>query len=196
MASQVDAVLLIVLGLLLAGPADPSRVHQRRPPKSGSFFWNNCDRAKDPVLFRSLSLLPDPVLFPGNMTFGFEVRTSVPLNDPQKVEIIVEKELAGFWVKVPCVEELGSCTYEDICQVLDTFIPPGQPCPEPLHTYGLPCHCPIKAGIYSLPRTEFILPNMELPSWLSFGHYRIQGILSSGGKRLGCVKISASLMGK
>ena len=51
-------------------------------------------------------------------------------------------------------------------------------------------------GIYSLPRTEFILPNMELPSWLSFGHYRIQGILSSGGKRLGCVRISASLMGK
>ena len=41
------------------------------------------------MLFRSLSLLPDPVLFPGNMTFGFEVRTSVPLNDPQKVSLEV-----------------------------------------------------------------------------------------------------------
>lgn len=56
----------------------------------------------------------------------------------------MEKEVAGFWVKIPCVEQLGSCTYEDFCDLLNLYIPPGEPCPEPLHTYGLPCHCPFK----------------------------------------------------
>lgn len=62
-----------------------------------------------------------------------------------QVNVTLEKEVAGFWVKVPCVDELGSCHYQDICDILDQLIPPGQDCPEPLHTYGLPCHCPFKA---------------------------------------------------
>lgn len=56
----------------------------------------------------------------------------------------MEKEVAGFWVKIPCVEQLGSCTYENVCDLIDQYIPPGETCPEPLHTYGLPCHCPFK----------------------------------------------------
>uniref|UniRef100_A0A8C0XQG7 MD-2-related lipid-recognition domain-containing protein n=1 Tax=Castor canadensis TaxID=51338 RepID=A0A8C0XQG7_CASCN len=117
------------------------------------------------------------------------------IHSPQ-VELSVEKEVAGFWVKIPCVEQLGSCTYEDFCDLLDSFIPPGQSCPEPLHTYGLPCHCPFKEGTYSLPTSDFTLPDLELPGWLSTGNYRIQSVLSSGGKRLACVKIAASLKGK
>lgn len=53
--------------------------------------------------------------------------------------------MAGFWVKIPCVEEVGSCHYPDACDILNQLIPPGQDCPEPLHSYGLPCHCPFKA---------------------------------------------------
>lgn len=56
----------------------------------------------------------------------------------------MEKEVAGFWVKIPCVEQLGSCSYENVCNMIDECIPPGEPCPEPLHTLGLPCHCPFK----------------------------------------------------
>lgn len=59
--------------------------------------------------------------------------------------------MAGFWVKVPCVEELGSCHYRDACDVLNQLIPPGQDCPEPLHTYGLPCRCPFKDVSVLLP---------------------------------------------
>ncbi|XP_008575906.1 PREDICTED: ganglioside GM2 activator [Galeopterus variegatus] len=161
-----------------------------------SFSWDNCDEGKDPAVINSLSLEPDPIVIPGNVTVSAEGRTSVPLSSPQKVELTVEKEVAGFWVKIPCVEQIGSCTYENFCDILDTLIPPGQPCPEPLHTYGLPCHCPFKEGTYSLPKSDFAVPDLELPSWLSSGNYRIVSILSSQGKRLSCVKISASLKGK
>lgn len=61
-----------------------------------------------------------------------------------QVNITLEKEVAGFWVKIPCMDELGSCHYADACGILTQLIPPGQDCPEPLHTYGLPCHCPFK----------------------------------------------------
>nr|XP_058917150.1 ganglioside GM2 activator isoform X2 [Kogia breviceps] len=161
-----------------------------------SFSWDNCDEGKDPVVINSLTVEPDPIVIPGNMTISAEVRTTANLKDPLKLVLTLEKEVAGFWVKVPCMEELGSCTYENFCNVLEVLAPDENPCPEPLHTYGLPCHCPFKQGTYSLPKTDFFLPDLELPSWLSSGNYRSKIMLSINGKHLGCVKISASLKGK
>uniref|UniRef100_A0A2K6FUS4 Ganglioside GM2 activator n=1 Tax=Propithecus coquereli TaxID=379532 RepID=A0A2K6FUS4_PROCO len=196
MQTLLQAPLLLALGLLLAGPAAPARVHLKQPSQLGSFSWDNCDEGKDPAVIKSLTLEPDPIVVPGNVTISAQGKTTVALSSPLTVELTVEKEVAGFWVKIPCVEQIGSCTYEDFCDVLDTLIPPGEPCPEPLHTYGLPCHCPFKDGTYSLPKSDFTVPDLELPSWLSTGNYRVESILSSSGKRLGCVKIAASLKGK
>lgn len=193
MHSRMQAVLLVALGLLLARPASPAHLLQNQ---LSSFSWDNCDEGKDPAVIKSLTLEPDPIVIPGNVTISTEGKTGVLLDSPLKVELTVEKEVAGFWVKVPCVEQIGSCTYEDVCNMLTTLIPPGESCPEPLHTYGLPCHCPFKEGTYSLPKSEFTIPDLELPSWLSTGNYRIEGVLAGGQERLACVKIAASLKGK
>ncbi|XP_026255956.2 ganglioside GM2 activator isoform X2 [Urocitellus parryii] len=154
-------LLLIFLGLLLASPAAWARTVLNRPPQLGSFSWDNCDEGKDPAVIKSLMLEPDPIVVPGNVNVSVEGKTSVPLTSPQKVELTVEKEVAGFWVKIPCVEQLGSCTYEDFCDVLNTVIPPGEPCPEPLHTYGLPCHCPFKEVCLCLPSPCLLRPNSD-----------------------------------
>uniref|UniRef100_A0A8D1QCQ2 MD-2-related lipid-recognition domain-containing protein n=1 Tax=Sus scrofa TaxID=9823 RepID=A0A8D1QCQ2_PIG len=193
MSPLMQAPLLIALGLLLTCPAAPALL---LPNQLSHFSWENCDGGKDPAVINSLTLKPDPIAIPGNLNVSAEVRTSVLLDDPLKVELTVEKEVAGFWVTIPCVEKMGSCTYDNICDILEVLIPLEDTCPEPLHTYGLPCHCPFKAGTYSLPESEFILPQLELPGWLSSGNYRIQGIMSSNGKHLGCAKISLSLKGK
>lgn len=189
------APLLIVLGLLLAGPEALAKVLLERPFRFSNFSWENCDEGKDPVVIKSLTVEPNPIVEPGNVTVSVETQTSVTLDAPLKVELTVQKEVVGFWVKVPCVEQTGSCTYEDMCDILDTFIPPGELCPEPLHTYGLPCHCPFKKGTYALPKSVITLPQLDLPSWLSTGNYRVQSILSSGEQRLGCFKIDVSLEG-
>ncbi|XP_001109570.1 ganglioside GM2 activator [Macaca mulatta] len=189
MQSLMQAPVLIALGLLFAAPA------QAHLKKLGSFSWDNCDEGKDPAVIRSLTLEPDPILIPGNVTVGVVGSTSVPLSSPLKVELVLEKEVAGLWIKIPCTDYIGSCTFEDFCDVLDMLIPTGEPCPEPLRTYGLPCHCPFKEGTYSLPKSEFVVPHLELPSWLTTGNYRIESILSNRGKRLGCIKIAASLKG-
>lgn len=62
-----------------------------------------------------------------------------------QVSLVVEKALGDLWVQLPCIDQLGSCTYNDVCTIIDNLIPPGTPCPEPLLTYGIPCHCPFKA---------------------------------------------------
>ncbi|XP_015421145.1 PREDICTED: ganglioside GM2 activator [Myotis davidii] len=126
-------------------------------------------------------------------TSRFALKLTLFSKSFHQVDLTVQREMAGLWVKVPCVEQIGSCTYEDICNVFDIFLPPGEPCPEPLHTYGLPCHCPFKEGKYSLPKSVITIPHLDLPSWLSTGNYRIQNILSSGKKHLGCFKIDVSL---
>ncbi|KAB1281816.1 Ganglioside GM2 activator [Camelus dromedarius] len=188
MIPRLQAAFLISLGLLLAGPAATAN----RPPLLGGFSWENCGE-KDPVVLNNLILEPDPIKIPGTVTVSVDVKTIIRLSSPQKVELTVEKEVAGIWIKIPCVEQTGSCIYENICDTLDDLIPPGSHCPEPLHTYGLPCHCPLKAGVYIMPRSNIELPSLQLPAWLSTGNYRIKSKLSSGGNHLACVKISFSL---
>ncbi|NXW89682.1 SAP3 protein, partial [Alopecoenas beccarii] len=159
----------------------------------GGFSWENCGDGKDPVVLQSLSVAPDPVTIPGSLRVSAAVSSKKTMASPLKVSLVVEKALGDLWIQLPCIEQLGSCTYNDICTIIDNLIPPGTPCPEPLLTYGIPCHCPFKAGSYSLPASDFDLPDVELPSWMTNGNYRIQAVASSSGEELACVKLAFSL---
>lgn len=48
-------------------------------------------------------------------------------------------------------------------------------------------------GSYTLPQSIFYLPNIDLPYWLTNGDYRVQGVLGSQGKELGCLKVTLSI---
>ncbi|XP_033948646.1 ganglioside GM2 activator [Pseudochaenichthys georgianus] len=192
----MDKVLFLTLSLVLVlTQVNYSSSSLRRVSKAQvmGFDWKNCGQPDAPAVLKTLTVSPDPISIPGELTASASGSTSVELAAPLSVNVTLEKEVAGFWVKVPCLEELGSCHYKDACDILSQLIPPGQDCPEPLHTYGLPCRCPFKAGSYSLPQSDFTLPTMDLPYWLSNGNYRMQGVLGAEGKELGCLKVSLSL---
>ncbi|KAE8613841.1 hypothetical protein XENTR_v10007890 [Xenopus tropicalis] len=157
------------------------------------FSWSNCDGESLPGKIKSLSVSPDPINIPGDLTVSTVLETKVPLTSPVKVIITAEKELLGEWMKVPCIDNVGSCTYDNVCELIDTIFPPGQQCPEPLRTYGLPCHCPFKEGVYSLPDTTLTLPDVDLPAWLANGNYRVTGVLIADNKEIGCGKFTFSL---
>ncbi|KAK7141530.1 hypothetical protein R3I93_015621 [Phoxinus phoxinus] len=189
---SVCIVLFAANVFLLEGS---SHLHSRKSSKFATvwgFSWQNCGK-QDPAQLKTLHLSPDPITIPGQLTADASGTTSVELVSPLSVNVTLEKEIAGLWVKIPCLEEIGSCHYPDICDLLNQLIPPGQDCPEPLHTYGLPCHCPFKAGDYSLPTSDIDIPEVELPGWLTNGNYKVQGVLGSSDKELGCLKISFSL---
>ncbi|XP_034038191.1 ganglioside GM2 activator-like [Thalassophryne amazonica] len=170
-----------------------SRMKKVTNAKILGFDWKNCGQPDDPSVLKSLSLSPDPINIPGSLTASASGSTSVALTAPLALNVTMEKELAGIWVKIPCVEQVGSCHYPDVCDLLNLVIPPGQDCPEPMHTYGLPCHCPFKAGSYSLPQSDFYLPFMDLPYWLTNGNYRLQGMLGSQTRELGCIQVSLAI---
>ncbi|XP_018411077.1 PREDICTED: ganglioside GM2 activator-like [Nanorana parkeri] len=157
------------------------------------FSWANCDGESLPGKIQTLTILPDPLLFPGEITVSTILNSTVALTSPVKVQITAEKEFAHEWIKIPCLDEVGSCTYDDVCDILDQLIEPGQPCPEPLHTYGIPCHCPFQSGSYYLPVTSFYVPDLPLPSMFTSGSYRVTVVLSHGGQEIGCAKITFSL---
>lgn len=156
------------------------------------FAWQNCVPS-DPARVKSLSVSPDPVCIPGDMTVMASGTTTEEMDAPLTVVVILWKKIADMWIKIPCVNQVGSCTYDDFCALLDKLVPPGQPCPEPLLSYGLPCHCPFKAGTYNMPPSDINIPNMDLPSFLANGDYKLKAVVSNYEQRLGCVRISFSL---
>uniref|UniRef100_K7GAE9 Ganglioside GM2 activator n=1 Tax=Pelodiscus sinensis TaxID=13735 RepID=K7GAE9_PELSI len=158
------------------------------------FSWKNCDNGTDPVEVQSLSLAPDPICIPGDLKVNLAVSSKVDLTSPLKVVLTVEKKIADMWIKIPCLDQIGSCTYEDLCNILDNAIPPGTPCPEPLLSYGLPCHCPFKQGSWLNPVGERQKPPCANGSVLVLnGDYRIEGVMSNGAQQLSCVKMALSL---
>ncbi|KAF3694259.1 Ganglioside GM2 activator Cerebroside sulfate activator protein GM2-AP [Channa argus] len=193
-----SGVLTVAVSLVVA--AVITQVHSTSFRRRGvtktqilGFDWKNCGQPTDPAVLKTLALSPDPINLPGDLTASASGSTSVALISPLTLNVTLEKEVLGTWVKIPCFEDIGSCHYKDFCDILNQLIPPGQDCPEPLHSYGLPCRCPFKAGSYSLPQSDFHLPYMDLPYWLTDGNYQVQGVLGSQGKELGCLKVSVSL---
>ncbi|XP_041050437.1 ganglioside GM2 activator-like [Carcharodon carcharias] len=199
---KVIFAFLICLGWGSTSQADigktfHARTSNDRNPRlvlsHASFSWANCGSAKEPAVLKSLSIQPDPISIPGDLKASAAGSSAITLAAPLTANITVHKEVVGIWVKIPCVEEIGSCVYNDVCQLLDEAIPPGENCPEPLYTYGLPCHCPFKAGEYSLPNTYFYLPPVELPYWMTNGSYKAMGVLTNNKQELACLEISFSL---
>ncbi|XP_032627712.1 ganglioside GM2 activator [Chelonoidis abingdonii] len=182
-----------VLGGRWGQPFQVERPQSRRLSKLGGFSWKNCGNGTDPFVIKSLSVAPDPIHIPGNLKVSVEVSSKADIGSPLKAVFTVEKKIVDIWIKIPCVDEIGSCTYDGLCGILDNVIPPGSPCPEPLLSYGIPCHCPFKQGSYSLPSSEFYLPIIQLPSWLTNGDYSVQVVLSSSAKQLACVQVTLSL---
>lgn len=192
------ALYMLVLGLPALQSAvvvnarfdSPMRLSQIQ-----GFSWSQCDDLPHPGKIESLSISPDPISITGDVTVAVVCSTSILLDSPLTLALTIEKKILDIWVKIPCLNNIGSCTY-DACETLEQLFPVGQTCPEPLHTYGIPCHCPFKAGTYSLPSSTFSIPDVPLPSWLEEGDYRVKGVLSNANGEVGCANIELSLKSK
>ena len=55
--------------------------------------------------------------------------------------ILFRTKDTGPWETVPCIDNVGSCLYEDICELM-SHIPT---CPPQLVAIGLNCKCPVAA---------------------------------------------------
>jgi len=110
----------------------------------------------------------------------------------KQAQLTLEKKELGIWIEIPCLDNVGSCNYNDPCSLL--LQNQEKICPH-LVPYGLPCPCPIVAGTYSLPAAgvEWKLDNPGY-SWLTNGdlYAKVQLIDSTGTTAL-CLEIYATL---
>ena len=52
------------------------------------------------------------------------------------LHIKVKEKIIG-WLDLPCIDNVGSCNYKDICS------PTSEECPASFKKHGIPCKCPI-----------------------------------------------------
>uniref|UniRef100_A0A8C4T4V8 MD-2-related lipid-recognition domain-containing protein n=1 Tax=Erpetoichthys calabaricus TaxID=27687 RepID=A0A8C4T4V8_ERPCA len=104
-----------------------------------------------------------------------------------KIQVEVKKNVWGFWIEVPCVDHIGSCTYNNVCEWLNHNF--SKKCP-----FGLTsCQCPVKQGEINIPETTFELPQLKLPDFLSDGTYKITIKSTSGDQHIACFTTTVTL---
>ena len=96
----------------------------------------------------------------------------------------IAKKIAGYYIKVPCIDGFGSCTFDNIC------IDWAKNCPKYFAQYGFPCTCPIPANTYTIDNGVFDITHKFPPG--SSGTYSIiANINSTSADNIVCVKIGA-----
>ncbi|CAM4892621.1 unnamed protein product [Rotaria socialis] len=153
--------------------------------KNLGFSWANCGPNTDPIQLKSLSVAPDPIVIPGNVTFSIGVGVTSALPTDISISVNMEKKVAGLYIKIPCIDNIGSCNYGNLCEAW------AEVCPKYFSKFGLPCTCPIPAGAYSIPTTVEYIKGSLPPEIL--GDFRISGDLRSSSDHLGCIQVMVSL---
>lgn len=156
-------------------------------PAVNGFSWKNCGQETDIGQIDSLALAPDPIKLPGNITLSFAGGLHSSLTAPLSADVKVEKKVL-FWIEVPCIENVGSCSYDDICQIISTM-----GCPPVFMKYGIPCQCPVKAGNYKANHAELYLNPKGIPSWAEDGEYRATITVRQGTRQVICLSVQLSL---
>jgi len=195
----VVAALLAVAGTSVGAPTPMETMRLHRAPAEfvlKHFSFSDCAPANAPAHVTKLSISPDPVELPGNITVAAAAALTANISAPISAEVKLEKKV-GVWVKIPCVDDVGSCSYDDLCKVLAKLIPlgPDGKCPAPLPSLGIACRCPLTPFNFNLPSTTFAAPSLppDVPGWLSNGDYKVSVTAKSGGNVAFCIDLELSL---
>jgi ganglioside GM2 activator len=158
------------------------------------FIYNNCGSTSDPLIIESISFKPDPIVINKNLTISARVSTNLEIKNG-KVVLDIEKKVLGYWTPIPCVDNVGSCTYDNICEIMDQVS--NTTCNNPIfRDNNLPCKCPIKADKYYLPPTSFLVQIPDNLSWMADGDFYIKVQMTTNNKRLFCYEFYFSMVSK
>ena len=95
--------------------------------------------------------------------------------------------VGGLHIKVPCINDVGSCTYSDACSRWTNV------CPKDLGQNNILCSCPIPPNNYTVNNIPIFI-NATHESAYS-GDYRVTGNLSSPSLgHIGCLQFRASII--
>lgn len=150
------------------------------------FSWTDCGPAASKVHVQALSLSPDPIYLPGPLYVATNFSVSTYVSSPLKLVLKLWKQIMGEFIEIPCVDNFGSCTYDDVCSMLVLI---QSQCPEAVVKMGFDCSCPLKANNYSLPKSEFDIGASVVPS----GDYHVMTTLTQNDAAVFCLDMYLSI---
>jgi ganglioside GM2 activator len=71
---------------------------------------------------------------------NYKASTSKKLFCLEQAKVSMERRVLWVWIKVPCIKDFGSCTYEDLCNY---GYSEDETCPASFVQNHVPCRCPI-----------------------------------------------------
>ncbi|RUS78016.1 hypothetical protein EGW08_014233 [Elysia chlorotica] len=181
---SVDEINNIVAPFLLRG--QPMGMIKKTPKASlgAPFKWDSCGPADQLVEVRNLTLGPSPFTFPGTLKFGFDIvfHDTISADDKVAADLKLQINARGVWIDIPCIGNVGSCQYDDLCSILNRI-----QCPADLQEQGIPCSCPFNKGEYKLQKYSVTID----ASVFLAGDYKAKAVLSESSKgQIACYEIS------
>ncbi|XP_064610003.1 ganglioside GM2 activator-like [Liolophura sinensis] len=155
-------------------------------PRVTRWAWSSCGGTTDLVVVGNITVAPDPIKLPGTITVSVAAKIKQDIPDPIEAQLTIRKKLGILWITIPCIDNVGSCTYPGVCQMLEKVT-----CPAPVVSIGQNCRCPIKQsdGFYMQPSEFVINAGGDIPT----GDYQIEAKASHNGQSITCVNISFTI---
>ncbi|GFO48850.1 ganglioside gm2 activator [Plakobranchus ocellatus] len=162
---------------LFHSPLEKHIAH-RKESRVNKFVYNNCGHPETDVFnLTTIIVRPEPIKLPGKVTLGASFAFRETATSPIKLQVEMDVSRSGDqWQKLPCIEQVGTCTYDDICELLSML-------PE-----CKPCQCPFAKGNYSVPATTIDIPLELVPP----GDYRIKAVFTNSEKLGACIELIIS----
>ncbi|EDR25347.1 Ganglioside GM2 activator precursor, putative [Entamoeba dispar SAW760] len=163
--------------------------------KTYPFTLTSC--SKNPTfIIHQMTIQPDnPINIQGGFTLSFDAEVTKEITEAS-VALTFQKEVL-FWVTIPCTKNVGSCTYNSIC---DLFANVTNECLNATRSHGfdkVPCSCPIPVSRYT---ASIPIPPLDIPDgieWLASGNYKIKMVATDPtGAEISCYDAKFSLSTK
>ncbi|XP_014789285.1 ganglioside GM2 activator [Octopus bimaculoides] len=150
-----------------------------------SFKWSDCGNSSSTLKVKELTVGPDPLVLPGTVTIGFELDVAEDFDDGLSGSVEIYKKVESTFIRIPCIGNIGSCEYKDVCGLM-AQIPQ---CPQPFIDNKIPCKCPFKKNSYKMPSSNIDIPGDPIPS----GDYKATVHLKHNDAFAGCLQVSLTL---
>ncbi|KAK3788797.1 hypothetical protein RRG08_029245 [Elysia crispata] len=164
--------------------SQPMGIQVPKASLGAPFKWASCGPADQLIEVRNLTLGPSPFSFPGTLNFGFDIvfHDTISSDTKVKADLKLQVNTQGTWIDIPCIDNIGSCTYDDLCSILQKI-----QCPADLQKQGIPCSCPFNKGEYKLQKYSVTID----ASVFLAGDYKAKAVLTNSTKgQIACYQIS------
>ncbi|XP_059165004.1 ganglioside GM2 activator-like [Physella acuta] len=165
-------------------------------PDTSSLHYVDCGPADKLIQFDHVQVSPLPIQVPGTMFLSMSVNVTSDLPRRVNVYLSLRKYFLGFFFNVPCMSRgIGSCSYENICAMLEAYELTG--CPDTFQDFGLNCHSmpgvkPMVMHVINSPNKNQLTTACQ--PYAEYGDYQFEiKIVEDEGRDLACLQVNFSV---